>query len=137
MKPKSYLADTHCLLWFLDDHPNLPRSVLAEMQEPDNDIVFSQISLFEIAIKQKIGKLPDFTAELDAIYHQALRAGFRFLPIQNAHLFGYHKIPLFEQHRDPFDRLLLASAYQENLILLSADNHFALYEQWVQVFWPQ
>ncbi|TPQ24483.1 hypothetical protein, partial [Methylomonas koyamae] len=64
-------------------------------------------------------------------------AGFRFLSIQNAHLFGYHKISLFEQHRDSFDWLLLASACQENLILLSADNHFALYEQWVQVFWSQ
>ncbi|WP_150049085.1 MULTISPECIES: type II toxin-antitoxin system VapC family toxin [Methylomonas] len=107
------------------------------MHGQEYDVIFSQISLFEIAIKQKIGKLPDFTAELEAIYRQSLRAGFRFLPIQNARLFGYHKIPLFEQHRDPFDRLLLASAYQKNLILLSADNHFALYKQWVQVFWPQ
>ncbi|TPQ25934.1 type II toxin-antitoxin system VapC family toxin [Methylomonas koyamae] len=65
------------MLWFLDDHPNLPRGVLAEMQEPDNDVGFSQISLFEIAIKQKIGNLPDFTAELDAIYLQSLRAGLR------------------------------------------------------------
>lgn len=57
----TYLLDTHCLIWFLDDNPLIPAHVMAEIQSVKNTVFFSQISLFEIAIKQKIGKLPSFS----------------------------------------------------------------------------
>jgi len=118
--PKKYILDTHCLIWFQDDNPKLPSRVMAEIQEPSNTLFFSQASLFEIAIKQKIGKLPDFTADLIDVYHQAIHDNFIYLPIKNQHLYSYHKIPLLENHRDPFDRLLLATAYEENAVIISA-----------------
>lgn len=119
----------------MDNNLNLPAWVLAEIQEPSNVLFFSQISLFEIAIKQKIVKLPDFTADLNEVYHQAINAGFIYLPIKNQHIFNYHNIPLLENHCDPFDRLLLATAYEEDAIVLSADNNFRLYDGLVRVFW--
>lgn len=135
MMSKNYILDTHCLIWFQEDNPKIPSRVMAEIQEPANNVFFSQVSLFEIAIKQKIGKLPEFTADLSEVYQQAINDSFSYLPIKNQHLFNYHKIPLLETHRDPFDRLLLATAYEENAIMMSADTNFSLYAGLIQVFW--
>lgn len=135
MAGRTYLLDTHCLIWFLDDNPLIPANVMAEIQSVKNTVFFSQISLFEIAIKQKIGKLPSFSSSLNEVYDQALQADFSFLPIKNQHIFSYHKVPVLDNHRDPFDRLLLASALDENAVILSADKNFALYSDLVQVFW--
>lgn len=132
---KLYLLDTHCLLWFQGDYSNIPKRVMTEMQNTDNVLLFSQVSLFEIAIKQKIGKLPELTASLNEIYQQALNDDFSYLPIHNQHIFNYDKIPLIPEHRDPFDRLLLATAYSENAVLLSADTNFKFSDEWVNVFW--
>lgn len=105
------------------------------LQDPKNTILFSQISLFEITIKQRIGKLSQFTATIQEIFNQAVTDGFTFLPITNSHLFQYNNIPLYEQHRDPFDRLLLATALSEMATLLSADANFRLYNEIVEVVW--
>lgn len=105
------------------------------LQAPANTILFSQISLFEITIKQKVGKLSQFVATIQEVFDQAKADGFTFLPISNNHLYHYNDIPLFEQHRDPFDRLLLATALVEKVSLLSADVNFNLYNESVTVIW--
>jgi len=79
---KRYILDTHCLIWFQEDNPKIPPMVMEELQEPANTVFFSQVSLFEIAIKQKIGKLPEFTADLSDLYQQAINDGFSYLPIK-------------------------------------------------------
>lgn len=135
MTGKRYLLDTHCLIWFQEDNPKIPPRVMSIIQEPSNTLLFSQVSLFEIAIKQKIGKLPEFTADLTEVYQQALSDDFIHLPVSNQHIFSYRKIPLLENHRDPFDRLLLATAHEENAAILSADNNFSLYAGLVEVVW--
>ena len=114
MASLNYLLDTHCLLWFQANDPKIPVSVMNIIQDENNTIFFSQLNLFEISIKQTIGKLPDLKSGIDEIYHQAIKDNFTFLPIQNQHLFNYQKVPFFEEHRDPFDRLLIATAYEEN-----------------------
>jgi PIN domain nuclease of toxin-antitoxin system len=91
--------------------------------------------LFEIAIKQKIGKLPDFQGDIAAIYRQALSDNFTFLPISNTHISAYATIPLFAQHRDPFDRLLIATAYEEAATLITIDSNFSLYSKLIELFW--
>jgi|ERR1035437_962423 PIN domain nuclease of toxin-antitoxin system len=132
---KSYLLDTHCLLWFQENNPKIPSRVMDIIQNPANTIYFSQISLFEISIKQKIGKLPLFLTEIKEVYHQAIKDDFIFLPVQNSHIFYYDKIPLLKKHRDPFDRLLIATASVENSIIITSDEMFHLYPKLVQVFW--
>lgn len=89
MPGKRYLLDTHCLIWFQEDNPKIPPRVMSIIQDPSNTLFFSQVSLFEIAIKQKIGKLPDFTADLSEVYQQALSDDFIYLPIINKHIFSY------------------------------------------------
>lgn len=131
----TYLLDTHCLIWFQDDSPRIPKRIMNILQSPANTILFSQISLFEITIKQKVGKLSQFVATIQDVFNQAESDGFTFLPISNNHLYHYNDIPLFEQHRDPFDRLLLATALVEKVSLLSADVNFNLYNESVNVIW--
>jgi len=135
MAGKRYLLDTNCLIWFQENNPKIPKSVMAEIQNVQNAILFSQVSLFEIAIKLKIGKLPDFKVTVENVYLQALGDGFTFVGIQNEHIYNYQNIPLFEDHRDPFDRLLIAAAQKENAIILSPDAKLNLYNKTIKVIW--
>ena len=104
------------------------------LENKSNPVYFSQISLFEIVIKQKIGKLTDINLSVTKIYDQLLEDGYDFLPIKNEHLKSYGEIPLQDNHRDPFDRLLLATAHQEKMTILTADEKFKLYQDIVNVF---
>ncbi|HEY9001841.1 MAG TPA: type II toxin-antitoxin system VapC family toxin [Mucilaginibacter sp.] len=135
MATNRYLLDTHCLIWFQDDYSKIPGKILDLIADPKNSILFSQVSLFELAIKQKIGKLPGFSASMEDVYNQALRDSFSFLNIQNSHIYIYATIPLLENHRDPFDRLLIATAITEEAIILSADDKFKLYGDMIKVIW--
>jgi PIN domain nuclease of toxin-antitoxin system len=135
MADNRYLLDTHCLIWFQENNPKIPEQVMTQIQKANNIILFSQVSLFEISIKQKIGKLSTFNITVEDIYLQAIKDNFTFLPLQNQHIFNYYKIPLLEDHRDPFDRLLLATALEEDAIIISADEKFNKYERLVKILW--
>ncbi|MEO6978713.1 MAG: hypothetical protein ABJA76_17470 [Mucilaginibacter sp.] len=65
-----YLLDTHCLIWFQENNPQIPAGIMSLIQDPENTILFSQISLFEIAIKKAIGKLPGLSAAIPDIRRQ-------------------------------------------------------------------
>ncbi len=135
MDSTRYLLDTHSLIWFQENNPKIPSNVMKLIQTPENTILFSQISLFEISIKQKIGKLPTFYATIEEVYLQAINDGFTFLSIHNQHIYNYSKVPLIEDHRDPFDRLLIATAMQESAIILSADHKLNVYTDIAKVVW--
>jgi PIN domain nuclease of toxin-antitoxin system len=130
-----YLLDTHVLIWFQENNPKIPERVMKEIQTSGNTILFSQVSLFETSIKQKIGKLPAFYATIEDVYQQAINDGFTFLNIQNQHIYNYNRVPLLEDHRDPFDRLLIATAMEEKAVILSADEKMSLYPDLVKVLW--
>ena len=120
MTGKRYLADTHILLWALADDRRLPgrhRTILLSGAE----VFFSAASVWEIAIKKALGKLkaPDGLSTL------LPRAGFRALSIAAVHAEAAGALPL--HHTDPFDRLLIAQALQENMILLTSDAQFSRY----------
>jgi PIN domain nuclease of toxin-antitoxin system len=123
------------LIWFQEDNPKTPKPVMQLLQIGENRIYFSQISLFEIAIKQTIGKLPNFTATITEVYEQAISDDFIFLPIHNRHIEIYNKVPLLAEHRDPFDRLLIATAHAESLTVITSDKNFALYSDLARVAW--
>ena len=135
MANKTYLLDTHCVIWFQENNPKIQKHVVELIQNPDNKVLFSQVSLFEIAIKQKIGKLPDFASSVNDIYNQAIKDDFTFLPVFNSHLYSYQKVPLKLDHRDPFDRLIIATALEENAVILTVDKNFELYRDIVSIEW--
>lgn len=93
----------------------------------NNAIAVSQISLYEIAIKQKIGKLPELNLSMSDLIKCLLKDDFEILVLKNAHIEAYEEIQLVDDHRDPFDRLLLATSLSENIPIISADEKFKGY----------
>mgnify|MGYP000087710798 CR=1 FL=1 len=120
-----YLIDTQIFIWALINPEKLTESTKQILE--NNEILVSQISLFEIAIKQKIGKLPELNLSIDELVEQIKRDNFTLLPLSTKHLAAYDKIQLVENHRDPFDRLLLATALSEDMPIISTDGNFVYY----------
>lgn len=114
-----YLLDTQILIWSMEDNPKLKASLRTLIEDPRQTMFVSQFSLMEISIKLKLGKLPEFIVSVEFITSQLLSDGFEILPVSNNHIFAYQQVPFFEDHRDPFDRLLLATALSEQIPIIS------------------
>lgn len=121
------LLDTHVLLWALQDHSRI-RKIRKRLLDPDHEIFFSVASLWEIAIKQAIGKID---ASPEEVRDTARQDGFLELPILGAHVLAVTALPPI--HRDPFDRLLVAQAFSEPMHLLTGDSLLAGYGELVEV----
>lgn len=91
--------------------------------------------MIEVAIKLKIGKLPDFLVSIDELINQTEKDGIHIALLDNRHIAAYDKIPFFDDHRDPFDRLILATALAEKMPLISADEKFSRYRDIIEVIW--
>lgn len=130
----AYLLDTHVILWALDEDNRLSASAEKIISNQGVPCYISVVSFFEIAIKKKIGKLElqrpikDYISEIE-------RIGITILPIRSEHLDNYEIVPLLPNHGDPFDRLILATAFSEKLIVISADEKFGYYNELVEVVW--
>jgi PIN domain nuclease of toxin-antitoxin system len=119
------LIDTHTLLWFVWNHPNLSATALNHIVNPGNVLLLSTGTIWEMAIKVNIGKLT-LASPFDVFVNQAIATSrLTVLPITVAHAAALTSLPL--HHRDPFDRLLVAQALTENVHLLSADGVFDAY----------
>lgn len=116
------LLDTHILLWFLADRPELPSAARALIGDATNQSFVSSISMWEIAIKARLGKL---NVEPIRIYSAALRSHFTTVAFSFEHALTAAALP--EHHHDPFDRALLAQAVCEPFRLLTHDRQLALY----------
>ena len=118
---KRILIDTHVLIWWLEGSKKLGQSAKAHITNGHNEIYVSAASVWEMSIKQQLGKLtaPD---DLDAIVEQA---GFSKLSISLFHAQQAGKLP--PHHKDPFDRMLIAQAQAEGLQLITQDEHFPKY----------
>ena len=135
MDSGKFLLDTHSLLWSEDNVKSLSGNAFEIISDPNHDIYFSQISLFEVAIKQAVGKLPDLKVNIEELYNQAIKADFKFLPLENRHILSYSQVPLYQNHKDPFDRILVAQAISENLPIITIDPKFKSYSDLVKVIW--
>ena len=125
------LLDTHTLLWAVNDDPRLSEHARVLLEDTANDSFLSVASLWEIAIKVTIGKL-DLGSSFDSfVIDKVASKNVTLLSIEKAHLSRLTTLPL--HHRDPFDRLIIAQAMEENLTVLSKDEHFPAYD--VQVLW--
>ncbi|MEN9573932.1 MAG: hypothetical protein RL514_1787 [Verrucomicrobiota bacterium] len=125
------LLDAHALLWFLAGSSQLGAKALACIQDTRNTIFVSPATLWEIGIKDSLGKLtlPEpfnqlFPARLDA-------SNILILPILVPHLHEHRKLPF--HHHDPFDRLVIAQALAEDMTLVSCDGELPAYG--VKVLW--
>ncbi len=122
-----YLLDTQIVIWFQLNSKQLSSGLYDLLTNRQNQILVSNISLFEIAIKQKTGKLSEFPLNILDIALVMNQDGFESLQLETEHIAAYDQIPFFSDHRDPFDRLLIATAFAENIPIISADRNFKLY----------
>jgi PIN domain nuclease of toxin-antitoxin system len=117
-----FLLDTHTLLWWLADDSQLGRQARDLVADPGNDILVSLVSLWEIAVKTRIGKLQ---ADIREIADAVQQEGFTLLDIGIPHLLALAGLPM--HHRDPFDHLLIAQAITENATFIFEDRNTARY----------
>ena len=118
------LLDTHLLLWAVVEPERLDVALVGMLEDPLNTPVFSVVSLWELVIKRGLDR-PDFQMEPSLLRQALLEAGWRELPVEARHVLAVGQLPAL--HRDPFDRLLLAQAQADGLLLITADQQLAQY----------
>lgn len=124
------LLDTHTLLWWVSDDERLSSGARSAISTAAH-VVASDVSLWELTVKASVGKIQLDPSSAEWFEHHTTRSRFRELPITRRHLVDLASLPL--QHRDPFDRLLIAQARVENLTLVSGDSEIAKYD--VRTIW--
>lgn len=119
------LLDTHTLLWWWTNDPQLPATARARIADEGNRILVSAASAWEIATKHRLGKLSE-AGEAILRFNELVEAdGFRHLPVNYLHSLkaGAYAV----EHRDPFDRILAAQSELESASLLTRDPAFAVF----------
>lgn len=116
------LLDTHILLWSAED--KLPTSAAHYLLDESNELYFSPVNIWEIAIKNGL-KRADFNVELYALYSGLLNNGYEELHITSRHTLAVADLP--DIHKDPFDRVLIAQAMVEGMKLVTSDSRIAQY----------
>lgn len=124
------LLDTHILLWALIEPGRLGASVTADLESPDNTVLFSSASIWELAIKAGLGRL-EVRVRPDEIAAAAIETGFMELPVQSRAAGLVASLP--HHHRDPFDRLLIAQAMTEPAMFFTADRALPIYSELVRL----
>ncbi|MEX1045076.1 MAG: type II toxin-antitoxin system VapC family toxin [Chthoniobacterales bacterium] len=115
------LLDTHVFLWVLSDPDKLSPAARQAIENPDHTVYVSAVTAVEISIKAALGKL-EAPAELS---REIVRRGFTELPLKYTH--GEAMRRLANHHTDPFDRMLIAQAAVENLVVITRDEKFRSY----------
>jgi PIN domain nuclease of toxin-antitoxin system len=119
------LLDTHALVWWLTDSPQLSTVVRQLIADPDNVVLSSAASAWEIATKFRLGKLPSMAPVVADIEAHVRAEGFQPLAVTMRHAQRAGSLP--GPHKDPFDRMLIAQALEEACTLLSNELVFAQY----------
>ncbi|MEH2176720.1 type II toxin-antitoxin system VapC family toxin [Nostoc sp.] len=119
------LLDTHTLIWFFQGNKNFSEKMRLLIEDENNEKLISIVSVWEMSIKQSIGKLK-FSLPIKTFIEQKLALNdFNLLNINLDHIDVITTLPL--QHRDPFDRILIAQAMVEKIPIISVDTVFDAY----------
>ncbi|MCL2064965.1 MAG: type II toxin-antitoxin system VapC family toxin [Candidatus Cloacimonetes bacterium] len=124
-----YLIDTNVLIWYIENQPEIDDTVLDIIDNLENKIFVSVVSIWEIALKTSKNKL-FLGINIDELYKIIKNRKFELLPIKQKHLKGIINLP--QIHKDPFDRLLVATAKSENLVLITSEKDIHQYDvDWI------
>ena len=122
------LLDTHILLWVAGQHERLSESTRTLLTTPENNLFFSAASIWEIVIKLGLGR-EDFKVDPYRLRKMLVTHGYAELSVTAEHALKVYSLPLL--HKDPFDRLLLAQARTEGMLLLTGDASISQYQDTV------
>ena len=126
----SLLLDTQLALWWQFAPERVSTAVRAHVMRADSTVFISEASLWEMAIKQSLGRL---SLDLPLFHEQCIADGFTWLGVSAQHVMGVATMAYPSAHRDPFDRLLVMQSRLESLLLLTADRALAVYGETVQL----
>jgi PIN domain nuclease of toxin-antitoxin system len=119
------LLDTHLLLWAAGQPERLSATARSLIEDEDNMLLFSAVSLWEVAIKSDLGR-PDFRVDPRLLRRALVDNGYIELPITHRHVLSLGGLAPI--HRDPFDRMLVAQSMSEGIALVTTDPVVARYE---------
>jgi len=120
-----YLLDTHAIIWYLDDSAKLSAASRGIIDNPENSIFICSVSLWEIAIKVSLHKL-ELGMTLEQLLSSIASTDFTVLQIEDAYIKSLLELPLI--HKDPFDRLIIATALYEHMTIVSVDENIHQYD---------
>lgn len=121
------LLDTHIFLWWVKEDKKLPKIAIEKIKEAE-EVYMSSASIWEIAIKMRLGKI---SADINDLIEEIHNSHFLELPVTSHHAATTLELP--DIHRDPFDRILIAQAVSEPLVLLTADPKLKKYSELVEL----
>ncbi|MFY7933479.1 MAG: type II toxin-antitoxin system VapC family toxin [Microcystis aeruginosa] len=125
------LLDSHTLIWFSQNSPQLSSSAIEILEDRNNLLFLSLVSVWEIQIKVQLGKLNLDISLSEIVKDQTKINDVQILPMKLSHIWTLDTLPYY--HKDPFDRLLISQAITDNLIILGVDSVFDAYP--VQKIW--
>ena len=120
------LLDTHTALWWVNEHERLSETAKAMILDEANTLYISVVSMWEIAIKASLGKLPEFTSGVSAFIVKTGLLPVHLISITPRHVRMVEGLPFI--HRDPFDRMLTAIAKVDSMTILTADENIHKYD---------
>jgi len=121
------LVDTHFLIWLATADDGLSRDETELLEDENNEIYFSPISIWEIAIKYRLNKLNIGNYTPKALDHYLKGQDFKEVQFDSTLSSSSYELAFKENHKDPFDRMLIWQAIQNDLVLLSRDEKFRQY----------
>ena len=122
-----YVLDTHYVLWSLFEPNKIDDGILAILKDEDTTKLVSGISFWEVSLKYSLGKLELFNTNPDEIYERVLESGLEVISVENGLFASSYQLPKKEKHRDPFDRILIWQAIQNDLTLITRDRRMKEY----------
>ena len=125
---KRYLLDTHTLIWAIVDKNKLSKPVLKILQDNDNKLFVSAVSFWEIAIKQGKGKIEFENFQIRSIPDYCKRLAIVQIPLMSEEATNYSDLPAYENHKDPFDKMLICQCISGNYTLISKDEKMKYYK---------
>jgi PIN domain nuclease of toxin-antitoxin system len=131
-----YLIDTHTFIWAISDIKKLSERALEVITNVDNDIFVSVVSFWEIALKTSINKFSFEGIITNDLPKYARKMNFSILEMKAREACTFANLPLKNNHKDPFDRMIIWQAITEDMMLISKDKMFAQYkENGLRLFW--
>jgi PIN domain nuclease of toxin-antitoxin system len=122
-----YLLDTHAFIWAISEQNKLSTKVKNIISNPENEILVSALSFWEISLKYSLGKMDIDNIPPDELPVWAKKHSFKIIPLEATTASTYHKlIPTY--HKDPFDRMLIWEALQSNIPFISKDENVEKYQ---------
>jgi len=126
----NFLLDTHILVWAAISPHKISSELASLLSDPSNHLYFSSASIWEISIKESLGKR-DFKVSSKKLYDGLIENGYKELKVSALHAMEVLKLPFI--HRNPFDRILVVTAIWENMPLLTNDSTLSPYHSLVRV----